>query len=165
MAGAGVVVFVDHVAADAPRTLDLVCHVAGSWRNLPEGAAFSPPSEPGYQHVRDATTRTSDAGFALDVAGPDGTPARLVLAGGAPTEAITGTGVGKSTADRVPVAVFRRVARETTFVWAVSVDGAPVKLDAKIDAGGASLVTVAAGGAPWRFRSEPATGRVAAPIE
>lgn len=165
MAGAGVVVFVDHVAADAPRTLDLVCHVAGSWRNLPEGAAFSPPSEPGYQHVRDATTRTSDAGFALDVAGPDGTPARLMLAGGAPTEAITGTGVGKSTADRVPVAVFRRVARETTFVWAVSVDGAPVKLDAKIDAGGASLVTVAAGGAPWRFRSEPATGRVAAPIE
>ncbi len=163
MSRTGVVVFVDHITADVPRTIDLVCHVAGSWRNLPDGAAFAPAQQPGYQHLRDATTRTSEAGLSLEVSGAGGTSTRLVLAGGTATEAITGTGVGKSTADRVPVAVFRRVAGVSTFVWAVSVDGTPVSLDAKGDAGGSTLVTVTAGGTPWRFRSDPVSGSVEVP--
>ncbi|MBM4156806.1 MAG: alginate lyase family protein [Lentisphaerae bacterium] len=165
MAGADAVVFVDHVAADAPRTLDLVCHVAGAWRSLPEGSAFDGPPAPGYQHLRDATTRTSGAGFALEVAGAGASSARLVLAAGAPTGAITGTGVGKSTADRVPVAVFRRVARETAFVWAVSVFGAPVDLASTPAADGGTRVTVKSGGRTWRFRSDPASGAVSVPAD
>lgn len=163
MADTGLVVFVDHVTADQPRTLDLVCHVTGAWKDLPAGTAFACPSAPGYSEVRDATTRSGDTGLALTVAGGGTCDVRLLLAAGVPTETITGTGVGKSTADRVPLAVFRRIARATTFVWAVALDGAPVRLDAKTDPQGVTTVAVA-GPRAWRIVADPARGAVKADL-
>ena len=64
------------------------------------------------------------------------------LAANEPTEVITATGPGKSTAERIPMSIFRRTGRSATFVWAVALDGAAVALQA--DAG--DLTTVHAAG-------------------
>jgi hypothetical protein len=53
---------------------------------------------------------------------------------------ITATGVGKSTEDRIPMAIFRRVAQNTTYVWTVSSD--PVDLTFQEDSGGIVSVVV-----------------------
>jgi hypothetical protein len=69
---------------------------------------------------------------------------------------LTMTGPGRSTAERIPMSIFRRTGRETTFVWAVSLDGAPVKLTVepgavtKVRANG-STVTVDTGAATVRI--------------
>jgi hypothetical protein len=121
------VVIVDNVRADREHLLDMVCHFRGKWQSLPDGKPWTPPDARGYKHIANGTTRTTSAPvtIAADVA--------LTLAGGEPTEIITGTGVGTSTEDRVPLVLFRRKAKETTYVWAVSLDNAPVTLDTGAD--------------------------------
>jgi hypothetical protein len=117
------VVFIDRVTADRKRTFDLANHYAGPWTGLPPGSGTTVA----YKHVEDVTTR------------PDGTlragPLAITLAANEPTEIITATGPGASTADRVPMSIFRRVARQTTYIWAVSLDGAPVALTVSADEG------------------------------
>jgi len=137
------VVIVDHASADNERLFDLVCHVNGKWQTLPEGQSWTPPNAAGYKHIASATTRTSATGVtvAADCA--------ITLAGGEPTEIITGTGVGASTEDRVPLVLLRRRAKQTTYVWAVSLDGKPVTL-----ATGA-VVTVRAGDERWELLVNP----------
>ncbi len=117
------VVIVDHVSADKERVFDVVCHVNGTWQALPEGQSWTPPDVAGYKHIASATTRASATGVTVlaDCA--------ITLAGGQPTEIITGTGVGASTEHRVPLVLFRRKAKETTYVWAVSLDNAPVTVE------------------------------------
>ena len=79
--------------------------------------------------LADLTTRTARETISLKcVLGKDHTTS-ITLATNEPTEVITGTGVGESTRDRVPIAIFRRQAKSTTFVWAISLDGETVKLD------------------------------------
>ena len=127
------VVFVDQVTADKPHTLDLVVHLNGKWRTAVSGAAPHLASKDGYQHLRDVAARTTTDGVALSV---DST--NLRLAGSDPTEVITATGVGKSTEDRIPVAIFRRVAQKTTYVWSVSAD--PVELSFREQDGAISVI-------------------------
>ena len=115
------IVFVDRVTAVKPHTFDLAVHVNGHWSQLPPGEPIDV-----YKHLKDASIRHVSAGIALATAGG---PA-ITLAAGEPTDVITATGVGKSTEDRVPMAVFRRTGASATYVWAVSIDGAPVKLEA-----------------------------------
>jgi hypothetical protein len=91
-----------------------------------------------YPHLRESeATKTTD-GATLEV---DSVAMRL--AGTESTEVITGTGPGKSTEDRVPLAIFRRVAQKTTFVWAIALDGKQPAVDYQENAG---VVTVNAGG-------------------
>ena len=114
-------VFIDAVKADKARTLDLVCHLTGKWTGLPAGQPFTVPDLPGYSCLRDAATRPGAAGLTLTSAADEAKPVALVLAPGPePTELITGTGVGSSTVQRIPLAVFRRVAQETVFVYGPS---------------------------------------------
>lgn len=129
MVSENVIVFVDRVTADAPHTFDLATHIAGTWKDAAKGE----PLPVAYPHVQDAATGRS---LVTD-------SAALSLAANEPTEIITATGPGKSTAERIPMSIFRRKARETTYVWAISLDGVPVKIDPNI----AEAVTVTVAGA------------------
>jgi hypothetical protein len=129
MISGNVILFVDRVTADAPHTFDLANHLAGTWKGV-EGEPVSLP----YRYVEDA--RKVHA-IATDAAA-------ITLADTEPTEILAATGPGKSTAERIPMSLFRRKGRETTYVWAISLDGAPVKLaiDGKTVRVGASTVTI-----------------------
>ena len=129
--------FVDRVTADREHTFDLAVHVASQWE-APSGEAIEAP----YQHLRDAR-RTQTAGESrLSWGG-----GALVLAGNQPGEVITATGPGKSTEDRVPIAIFRRRGTAAEYVWAASLDGAAVHL-----APGAEGIVVESGARRWRVK-------------
>lgn len=136
------VVVVDRVQADTEHVFDVACHVTGAWQSLPDGRRWTPPSGEGFQHMAGATARTCATGLTVTA------DAAITLAGGVPTEIITGTGVGASTEDQIPMLLFRRHARETAFVWAVSLDRQPVTLAAESRAK-ATLVTVRSGKEQW----------------
>ena len=119
------IIFVDRVTADKPHTFDLVTHHFGAWLNLPAGEAARLPAGAGYQHLKGATIRTAPGGTALTL--DAGT--LIVLAGNEPTDVITGTGVGRSTEERIPLSIFRRTGQQAAYVWAAALDGKPVKLE------------------------------------
>ena len=119
MLSENVIVFVDRVTADKPHTFDLANHYAGAWAGLPVGE----PVKVAYPHVDDATRRATTSVRTDKVA--------VFLAANEPTELITATGPGKSTAERIPMTIFRRSGQSTTYVWAVSLDGSAVKLEAE----------------------------------
>ncbi len=121
-------VIVDQVQADRERVFDVACHFQGTWKELPDGQPWTPPDAPGYQHIADATTRVHAAGVTLRTSLDDNQEITITLADDEPTEIITGTGVGASTAERVPLMIVRRQAQETAFVWAVALDGRPATL-------------------------------------
>ncbi len=136
------IVFVDRVQADKPHTFDLALHIDGKWRTAAAGPAPALPATGGYQHFRDiaAIEKADGASLAVDVK-PDWTVA-VRLAGAEPTEVITATGVGQSTEDRVPLAIFRRTASRTTYVWSIALDGNSVPLQYR-ETGGVVEVTAA----------------------
>jgi oligo-alginate lyase len=154
------IVFVDHVQADKPHTLDLVCHHQGQWDRLPAGREFVPAQVAGYKCLQDATSRMAEAGITLSARLGEDRASRIVLAANAPTEVITGTGVGSSTEQRVPLAVFRRVAQETTYVWAVALDGSPVTLTTRTASAGSTTVAIQAAQGNWQLTSNPDAGTV-----
>jgi hypothetical protein len=122
---ADTMVFVDQVLADAEHTFDLAYHQRGAWESLPDGQTWMAPAErPGYLHLKDGTTRVRADGVSLGVRGSDDVRTWLTVAGGEPTEFITATGPGVSTADRVPALIMRRRAKETVFAWCISLSGA-----------------------------------------
>jgi hypothetical protein len=129
------VVFVDQVQADAPHTFDLAYHQMGTWEK--QGNPWTPPATAGYKHLSDATSRTppfherAGQNLVLKTRIADGWSSAITLAGGEPTEVITGYGILKTTEDRVPMLIQRRRAQRTVFVWAVSLDGAPVALSTR----------------------------------
>ncbi|HEY1494420.1 MAG TPA: heparinase II/III family protein [Candidatus Solibacter sp.] len=119
MVNENLLLFVDRVTADKPHTFDLATHIAGKWVNLPHGEGVTLPGSAGYQHLKDAGVRGAPDGTTLAT----DSGVAIALAGNQPTEVITATGVGKSTEDRVPLAIFRRTGQATDYVWAVSLDG------------------------------------------
>lgn len=133
------IVFIDQVRADKPHTYDLALHINGKWRTPSEGPAPALPAAGGYQYFRDvaATKTAGDASLIVDASPAASVAIRLAAA--EPTGIITATGVGKSTEDRIPLAIFRRTAQNTTYVWSVSLDGTPVPLHAREESG---VVTV-----------------------
>ncbi len=159
MLTSNLLVFVDQVAADKPRTLDLVYHQTGSWEQLPAGEAWAAPAAVGYEYFTGTTQRTNGTpGTTLHARIANGWHASLTFADGDPTEIITGYGILKTTEDRVPMLVQRREADKTAFVWAISLDDTPVSVrgDAVSDAAGtplseadAVLVQVSAAGREW----------------
>jgi hypothetical protein len=123
------VVVIDQVRCGKERTLDLAVHLRGAWEGLPAGTAWAPPEKEGYRYLKDATSRPAGDGASLAVNGKDDLRIALVLAGGAPTEAITATGIGAHADDRVPVAIFRRKASSTVCAWAIALDGKAPRLE------------------------------------
>ena len=142
------VVFVDQIQADKPHTLDVACHYTGRWVKAVSGDRPKLASKEGYQHLQDVAAMRTSEGTTLLLDGEAGSHAAIVLAGNEPTQVITATGIGKSTEDRVPVAIFRRVAQQTTYVWAASLDAAPVKL--AVTQSGAGEVSIAVN-AMWKL--------------
>jgi hypothetical protein len=69
-------------------------------------------------------------------------PITLTLLPTAPTQLITGAGVGESTNDRVPAAIFRRTAANTTYIWAISLSDHAPKLATLPSAPGSVTVSV-----------------------
>jgi hypothetical protein len=84
----------------------------------------------------------------------------VTLAGNAPTDLITATGIGKSTEDRVPVSLFRRKARNTTYAWVVSLDGSATRVVVEKEADDAVTLRVESGGKVWRVTVDPNAGSV-----
>jgi hypothetical protein len=111
--------FIDQVTADKRHTFDLATHLMGKWINLPNGDPPSLPSNSGYQYLQDATTRLAGPLTRLSV------ESGVILTLAVPSDIITATGVGKSTEDRVPVAIFRRNGQEAIWVWSAALDGKP----------------------------------------
>lgn len=128
MPNENLIVVTDRVECNEEHTLDIVYHQRGVWENLPAGSDWNVPDIPGYKYLKDATTRTTSNEVVLKAIVPDIGPVAITLAGGEQTEVITATGVGANISDRVPVVIFRRKAKETTFTWAISLDGKPVDL-------------------------------------
>ena len=131
------VLFVDQVQADKSHTFDLAIHYAGRWTKAAGSEKPQLPTKEGYQHLQDVSALSTRDGATLLLDG-----AAIVLAGNEKTQIITGSGIGTSTEDRVPIAIFRRVALQGTYVWAASLDGKLVKLKVKTDAPGVVSVQV-----------------------
>lgn len=117
------ILLLDQVRCDRERLLDLAYHNRGRWAELPKGESWRPPDKPGYKHIRDATIRAVEGGTELGVSLEEGIEVRIALAGGEETQVITGTGVGDHAEDRVPMVIFRRRAKETAFIWGISLKG------------------------------------------
>jgi hypothetical protein len=132
------VLFVDQVQADKTHTLDLAVHCTGRWTKSAGSEKPALPGKEGYQHLRDiaALTTAEPATLLLDTAA-------LSLAGNEKTQIITATGIGKSTEDRIPIAIFRRNALQATYAWAAALDGRAVKLKVTTEAPGVVGVQVA----------------------
>jgi hypothetical protein len=130
---ANLLVFVDQIRCDSERLLDIAYHNRGVWDTLPNGTAWTPAEKDGYHYLRDTTVRQTSECSTLTARICDNWDIAITLAGGEPTEIITGTGVGAHVEDRVPLVLFRRRAKETALAWCVALDG---------EAAGIELLTV-----------------------
>lgn len=117
------ILFVDQIRCDREWVLDLVYHNRGTWAKMMDGTPWMPPDKPGYRYLRDATVREVEGGIELKVGMEDELETLITLVGGDRTEVITATGVGAHVEDRVPMVIFRRRAKGTTYVWSVALDG------------------------------------------
>ena len=140
-----IVVVVDQVNAERDHTFDIVYHQVGQWGDLPTGAAWPTPKAPGYKYVTKGTVReVTPAGLVLPLRSTlPAAPAAAVLIGEgeAPGQVITGYGVLKTTTDLVPLVVQRRTGRSAVFVWGLSLEGKPVRLQSQeVRAAGGSAV-------------------------
>lgn len=131
LVGPNLVIFLDQVTADAPHTFDIAYHQIGVWKEAGGGTSWAAPSVDGYKCLSSATLRSGvTEGARLETMGAKGKgiSASITLAGGAPTDIITGYGLRKSTEDHVPMLLLRRQAAQTAYLWAVSLDNTPVAL-------------------------------------
>ncbi len=159
-----VIVFIDQIEADAPHTFDLAYHQVGFWDDLPPGTKWSSKQSDGYKYFGDATVRSIDTNALVlkTIVGYDWSAA-IILDENEPTQVITGFGIWKDTQDKVPMVVQRRHAQRTTYVWAVSLDGGPVRLQAQVvqadgkpvDQSQAVMVTASRGSKSWSLLVNP----------
>mgnify|MGYP005840648915 CR=1 FL=1 len=164
------IVFVDQVRCETQRQLDLAYHQRGTWRDLPTGQDWQPPDVAGYKRLRTGSTRPSHEVSALSIQVRDGWHTALSFSVDNGTDIITATGVGANVEDRVPVAIFRRQAKEAVFVWALSLNGEGAALKrlvvkdssgAEIDGSVAAAVEVRAGGGKtWSLVANPDARKV-----
>jgi hypothetical protein len=135
------IVVIDQIRAEKEHTYDLALHFTGKWTDLLDGRAWSAPKKNGYSVLDDLTTRTIHDATTLTVTFTVTPPnnskpnrsqsvglEKLTLLNPEETELITGTGVGESTRDRVPIALLRRRAKNTCYIWGLSLIGKPLDL-------------------------------------
>lgn len=159
-----VIVFIDQIEADARHTFDLAYHQIGTWENSPDGKPWASKSGAGYKYFTDANARTANTNLLVlkTKIGGDWELA-ITLAETEPTEVVTGYGIWKTTEDKVPMLIQRRQGQRTTFIWGVSLDGAPLKLRASsVESGGAVLdpsqavlVQASSGDRSWLLLANP----------
>ena len=123
------VVFVDQVRSAKAHVFDLAYHQVGAWDDLPAGDAWAPPQVPGYKYFTQTTVRSNMSAMTLKTRISDQWAATITLQNVKPTYVITGYGILRTTEDLVPLMVLRRQADTTEYVWAVSLNDTPVKLD------------------------------------
>ena len=143
------IVFIDQVQSDRERLLDFAYHQDGTWADLPAGERWTPPPEPPYRYLKATTTRDASHGLTVTTRLDENWQVAVTLAGGEPTQAITGTGPGLGGAHvQVPCLILRRRAQATALAWAIALDGRAPRLE-WVDSS--------------RPRSEAATVRITAP--
>jgi len=157
--------FIDQIRCDQEHLLDIAYHNSGVWDTLPDGISWTPPDKDGYRHLRDATIRKVNGSSTLNALMNDKQTIAITLAGGEPTEIITGTGVGNHLEDRVPIALFRCRAKAMALAWCIALDGVPAEIellqvrDAKGDvispSVAAAVQLTAADGQSWNFVTNP----------
>jgi hypothetical protein len=150
-----VLLFVDHVNCESPRTIDIAWHHRGRWGKLEGGEPWTPPDVSGYKHVRGGVSRRSESGISLPIDVNENWKSLIVLGGQESTRIITGTGIGANSADQVPMVIFRRQARQTTFVWAITLDGSPIKVDSD-----GKAIDVRSGPKKWHLDIDSSAGTV-----
>jgi oligo-alginate lyase len=164
-----VIVFIDQVEADAPHMFDLAYHQVGTWENLPAGAAWSSKTGNGYKYFTDATAQNSRTNtLVLKTKIKGDWESAITLDENEPTEIITGYGIWKTTEDKVPMLVQRRQAQRTAYVWAVSLDGGAVNLQARgveadgkpLDQSQAVMVTASRDSKKWSLMVNPQRKKV-----
>jgi len=146
MVDAGTIVGIDQITSDGKaHALEIAFHLPGEWSNRGTGEPWKPKVKTGYSFLEPATIRRAASPEIVNLGVTNHGRAvslELLDAGGGVTDVITGAGVGESTKDRVPAAIFRRTANETTFIWAINIDGRPPGLAILPSAPGAAGVSV-----------------------
>jgi oligo-alginate lyase len=164
-----VIVFIDQIEAEAPHTFDLAYHQVGKWENLPAGQPWSSKAGDGYKYFTGANARPSDTNLlALKTTVKGDWQPAIILDEGDATEILTGYGIWKTTEDKVPMVVQRRHAQRTTYIWAVSLDGGAVNLQARsVESGGkpldqsqAVMVTASRDSKKWSLLVNPQRKKV-----
>ena len=113
------ILMVDQIQADRSHTFDLAIHAIDGPAKGTGSEKVELPDKDGYQHLQDVGAVTT---------GDEVHWGQVTLAANDKTQAISATGIGKSTEDRIPMVIFRRAGLQTTYAWAISLDGKPVKL-------------------------------------
>jgi oligo-alginate lyase len=114
-------------AADKERLLDVALHLRGQWSNLPEGEKWTPPDKDGYRYLTEATIRRVSSLATITVDPRPDWRVAVTLIADAPVDLVTALGVGSHAADRVPMVMVRRQAKDLTLVWCISLDGRPIQ--------------------------------------
>jgi oligo-alginate lyase len=119
---------IDHVttADGKDHTLDLAFHLPGSWSAQPAGQPWTAPPKTPYTFIQPASQVSITDSTTLTINNHDH-PVSLTLLPTAATQLIAGAGVGESTSERIPAAIFRRIAARTTYVWAIGLREHPPK--------------------------------------
>jgi hypothetical protein len=123
--GTDVLLFLDRLVSDKEHTYDLAFHAYGSLRDLPDAADWTAPVKPGYKHFQGARSVARPGTIEVAIEAKDRPVCRAAFLNTAGGQVIAGTGVGRSTADRVPMILARRKAQSTEFAWAIRLGDKP----------------------------------------
>jgi len=121
------IVVIDHVRCEKERLLDIALHLRGQWSNLPEGEKWTPPNKDGYRYLTEATIRRVSGSAAIAVNPRPDWRVAVTLIADAPIDLVTAMGIGSHAADRVPMIMARRQAKDLVLVWCISLDGRPIQ--------------------------------------
>ncbi|MEZ8219010.1 Alginate lyase [Candidatus Fervidibacteria bacterium JGI MDM2 SSWTFF-3-K9] len=121
------IVVIDHVRCEKERLLDIALHLRGQWSNLPEGEKWTPPNKDGYRYLTEATIRRVSGSAAIAVNPRPDWRVAVTLIVDAPIDLVTAMGIGSHAADRVPMIMARRQAKDLVLVWCISLDGRPIQ--------------------------------------
>lgn len=117
--GHDLVLILDQVEADRERTLDIAYHHAGAWLAPPTGEPVTMPDARGYKHLQEVVAVTA----ALPGIRTGEVTARVSVVQSPGGAVWAGTGVGASTAERIPVVLSRQKATRAVVGWTIALDG------------------------------------------
>lgn len=118
---------VDQVAADKTHTLDFAYHHRGAFDGPADGTPWNAPDKNGYRYLKNAAIRPLGA-QAIALKGETG-PVRISSVSDGPADLITATGPGASSADRVPMLIWRRTAKDAALAWCITLGDKPATLE------------------------------------
>ncbi len=121
------IVVIDNIRCDKERLLDVALHLRGQWVNLPEGEEWTPPNKDGYRYLTEAKVRRVSGTATIAVNPRPDWRVAVTLIADAPVDLVTALGVGSHAADRVPMIMVRRQAKDLALVWCISLDGRPIQ--------------------------------------